>query len=175
MKSGKLGKYVSMAYYFMTIAGVKPGNVTEITVNRRAVTRFGQCRTNTATGTSVVEVSDLLLQDGCEVKLLDTLIHELCHSAAPKDHHGEKWQSMVNAVDAVLPPGFFADSNRLSNYDSMPSDVVEAWERKHGRRRCGCPECGTTAYISKKNADQYQGKSLVCKKCGYNGLLDIAI
>ena len=62
--NSKLMKYVSMAYYYMNAAGVNPGTVTQVTINKRAVRRFGRCYRKG--DIYRIDISELLLYDGCE-------------------------------------------------------------------------------------------------------------
>lgn len=168
----KLMKYVSMAYYYMHAAGVNPGTVVQVTVNKRAVSRFGQCRRKGVFYT--IDISELLLYDGCETELLDTIIHELCHTIPDTDGHDEKWRNAMDKVNAVLPPGYKAVSNAAKGLDTLPQKAVEDFMIKHKRVACTCPGCRQVSWESRKTADRYRDVALVCKKCGYSGFFDIA-
>ena len=170
--NSKLMKYVSMAYYYMNAAGVNPGTVTQFTINKRAVSRFGRCCRKG--DIYAIEISELLLYDGCEIELLDTIIHELCHAIPGTTGHGEKWRNAMNKVNAVLPPGFKAQSKAAKGYGTCPQQAVEDFMRKHKRVACSCPHCGTKSWLSRKTAKNYKDAICICGKCGYQGSFDIA-
>ena len=156
----------------MNAAGVHVGTVTQVTINKRAVHRFGRCYRKG--DIYRIDISELLLYDGCEIELLDTIIHELCHTIPGEFDHGEKWRNAMDKVNAVLPPGFKAQSTAVKGYDTFPQKAVDDFMRKHKQVAFSCPHCGTKSWVSRKKAEKDKDASCICNICGHQGAFDIA-
>ena len=96
-------EYALKAMEMLDAIGIKYGNVKEITVNYRAK-RWGQCRIHRSFGSDdhyfTIEVNHNLVEaDGDGSGLMNTMLHELLHTAAPwKDHHGGMWKVYAEQV-----------------------------------------------------------------------------
>ena len=132
-KEAMLMQEFSKACYQLETAGIKIGTVTKVSINTRATNRWGRCVTRN--GKSEIEISDLLFQstnDG----LIQTIIHELLHTIAPKDHHGGQWA--VNADKMNRLYGY-----RIKNGDSFADvGVEENIREERAKYKIVCDKCG---------------------------------
>lgn len=86
------------AKHIFNTLDIEYGNVTEIKVNYRAKTRWGQCRKR---GNGyIIEINDRLLKDDItEDKAMNTVLHELLHTVNGCMNHGYKWQSLAELIN----------------------------------------------------------------------------
>ena len=77
------------------------GNVTEISVNYRAKSRWGQCR-HGKDGTHSININAELLDERNDVRGLEnTILHELLHTCPGCNNHGEIWKTYAEKVNAA--------------------------------------------------------------------------
>ena len=78
------------------------GYITEVTVNTRAKTRWGQCRKRFAKGDYyfTINISEMLLEpDVPEKALHNTIIHEILHTCPDCFNHGAEWKRRAEQVN----------------------------------------------------------------------------
>lgn len=79
--------------------GIPYGNIKEIVPNKRAKTRWGQCK-KSYDGTYSINISTRLLDDNTPYKSLkDTIIHEMIHTCPKCMNHGLEWKQYADKVN----------------------------------------------------------------------------
>lgn len=77
------------------------GKVAEITINRRAKKRWGQCRL--IDGKYYINISEVLLREENSIRgLEETIIHELIHTCEGCMNHGPVWKAYVETVNKAF-------------------------------------------------------------------------
>lgn len=77
------------------------GKVAEITINRRAKKRWGQCRL--IDGKYYINISEVLLREENSIRgLEETIIHELIHTCEGCMNHGPVWKAYVEIVNKAF-------------------------------------------------------------------------
>lgn len=92
-----LQKYAVDCMEMLDCIGIEYGNIIEIVPNSRAKARWGQCKAIPG-GYSININVELLDERNDEDGLINTIIHELLHSAKGCMNHGENWQRLANIV-----------------------------------------------------------------------------
>ena len=90
-------EYALKAMEMLDAIGIKYGNVTEVSVNYRA-RRWGLCTHYLNDGTFKIQINHNLLEADNDEGLMNTMLHELLHAAAPGDHHGGMWLRYAEEV-----------------------------------------------------------------------------
>lgn len=90
-------EYALKAMEMLDAIGIKYGNVTEVSVNYRA-RRWGLCTHYLNDGTFKIQINHNLLEADNDEGLMNTMLHELLHTAAPGDHHGGMWLRYAEEV-----------------------------------------------------------------------------
>ena len=90
-------EYALKAMEMLDAIGIKYGNVTEVSVNYRA-RRWGLCTHYLNDGTFKIQINHNLLEADNDDGLMNTMLHELLHAAAPGDHHGGMWLRYAEEV-----------------------------------------------------------------------------
>lgn len=93
MKSrGYLMKMLMKAMKECDSAAIPYGEIADIKINNRAKTRWGQCK-KLPNDEYEIQVSSRLLEDEVsDMALMNTLLHELCHTCYGCMNHGKKWK-----------------------------------------------------------------------------------
>lgn len=93
-----LQKYFNECIDELDTLGINYGNITDITVNYRAKSRWGQCRR--VGNTFKINInSDLLHDDAPEKGLKETIIHEILHTCPKCMCHTGEWKRLANLVN----------------------------------------------------------------------------
>ena len=90
-------EYALKAMEMLDAIGIKYGNVTEVSVNYRA-RRWGLCTHYLNDGTFKIQINHNLLEADNDEGLMNTMLHEILHAAAPGDHHGGMWLRYAEEV-----------------------------------------------------------------------------
>lgn len=110
-KAEKLTERFNNCLILMDEIQMDYGKITDVTVNSRAKTRWGQCKAKrvgwNAIGDPVytfsINISDVLLEDGVPVEALqNTIIHEILHTCPDCQNHGEEWKRRAAIVKQKL-------------------------------------------------------------------------
>jgi len=106
------------------------GNVTEISVNTRAKSRWGQCR-HKPDGTHTININVELLDESNDIRGLEnTIIHELLHTCPGCNNHGPIWKTYAEKVRAAY--GY--DIKRCSDAAEKGIAGAEKTERQTSSR-----------------------------------------
>ena len=103
----------------------------QVSLNRRARTRFGCCIRRD--GAYTIELSQRLARDGSEDAVLRVLAHEVLHTCYGCSNHGKRWQ------------GYAGRMNEAYGYHIQRTDGYEALgleDDRPVRYWVVCAECG---------------------------------
>lgn len=138
------------------LAGIEPGNINpEVIVNTRAKNRAGLCRKTPGEYDYQIEINSQLLQTQ-ESKIMNTLIHEILHSAKGCMNHGSTWKSYATIMNVI----FGYDISRTSSYEKLG---IEAPEAKF-IVKCKC--CGAEIRRQRKSKLTTHPSHYHCGACG---------
>lgn len=121
----------------MDKAGICIGYVEAITINRRAKSRWGQCKYNRLNDSYTIDIASALVDDSVDdMALANTLAHEMLHTAKDCMNHGKIWK------------GYAATMNRLYGYHIQTTTSASEKGVKLERRETyhyvvTCAKCGT--------------------------------
>lgn len=96
-------------------AGIEPGNINpQVIINSRAKNRFGACRKTTGKYDFQIELNSQLLHAE-EKKAMNTMVHEILHSAKGCMNHGVTWTKYAD----IMNEKFGYDISRTSSYEQL--------------------------------------------------------
>lgn len=73
-------------------------DITGVTINRRAKSRWECCRRNRSDGTFKIEITELLLDGKHNDSAINTMIHEILHTADGCKGHNNVWKHYANII-----------------------------------------------------------------------------
>ena len=146
--------------------GIEYGNITSVTINYRAKSRFAQCKYNRAMNTYSINVNHLILDDNAdEDKIMSTLIHEILHTCKGCMNHGKQWKQ----YGQIVKNNFGYDIARTSSYSDFgitnPYDNDERAKRKNNYV-FRCVGCGQTIKKERMSKFVQYYKNYTCGICG---------
>jgi len=97
---------------------------------------WGRCHYNTETNESAIALN-YVFEDKPEAAR-NTLIHEIAHSCAVGDHHGERWERAGNNIGKK----WGIKVTRLNNYEDLGVQSIS----KLGKYIVKCKKCGHEYY-----------------------------
>ena len=127
--------------------GVPYGTVTEVTVNYRAKSRWGQCVRDNARGTFTINIRcDLLMEYASEKGLKETILHELIHTCPHCMNHGPEWVKWVELVNdcyayAIKRANTAEDKGMAAEYYEAIK-IEREQKRMNAKYRFHCRDCG---------------------------------
>lgn len=137
--------------------GVPYGNIIDITVNSRATRRFGQCR-RLPSGDYAINISDVLLDErNDDLLLIDTVFHEILHTAPDCMNHGKEWKRLVDIVNRNY--GTHISRTASSACLAAPKEVFYKYEFV-------CKECGQRVRRQRESNFVKYYTSYTCGRCG---------
>lgn len=156
----KLYELFAEAKAIVEDCGIETGIITDVTINRRAKKRFGQCKYNGYTGTYSINISEFILADDVDTHAtMETIIHEILHTCDGCMNHGKLWKRYAEIIR--VNTGF--NVTRTSSYEKFG---LERPQTKKENYVFVCEDCGQVIRrdrMSKfvKNYHHYR-----CGKCG---------
>ena len=100
MIDSRLKEYFENAKMILDKLGIEYGNVTDVSVNTRAKSRWGQCIYDKASDSYRITINSLLLDETVSYKaVMDTVIHELLHCHKDRFCHTGEWKRCANLVN----------------------------------------------------------------------------
>ena len=165
-KESKLNEAFEIALEMLNYLGIEYGDIDQLEVNTRAKNRWGQCSYNALTGSFKISISSRLLEDDekSEKGLLETVIHEILHTCAGCQNHGEKWKHLADMVNAEFNLGI----KRCNSAADKGVPYVDT--RMPIKYKLMCPVCGHV-YNRRKSCYAVQHpEQCGCTRCGHWGL-----
>lgn len=147
----------------MEAAGISIGNVESIKINSRAKSFWGRCTYSRKTDSYTIEISNVLITDDVDdTALINTLAHEMLHTAKDCMNHGKIWK------------GYAATMNRLYGYDIKRVTAADEKGVKLERRETyhyiiTCTNCGSRwRYMRNCNIVKCCQNNMAKCSCGSN-------
>ena len=124
--------------------GIQTGEIQKIAINKRARSRWGQCKV-VPNRKYEIEISHQLLDDTVPNKAMETvIIHELLHSCPGCMNHGEKWKKLCHKVYVAY--GY--NIQRTASAEDLGFVETEEVKAKP-KYKIVCTKCGNTYYREK--------------------------
>ncbi len=140
--------------------GISYGKISRVSLNPRFRRTYGTCE-EIARGVYAIELSSRLVADSVSDQAVkDTLMHELLHTAAPRDHHGKRWKALADKVNRSLP------AYQIQRTTSFADKGMEPPPAREARYTVACSACGreyTRTRMSKLIQKPYMYR---CGACG---------
>lgn len=143
-------------------AGIRPGQIVEWLVNKRAKRRWGLC-TIKSDGTCYIEIADRLLSDDriSEKACKETIIHEILHTCRGCKGHTGRWKQYAERMNQIYGYNIKRATNGsekgVEDYKPKSMDYKYTFI---------CSKCG--AIVKRKrqcNFTKYY-KKYMCLSCG---------
>lgn len=157
------------AYYdclnLVSKAGINDvGNVETISINRRATSRWGNCRKTIRNGKVVysIQISHMLLDDGIpKESLYNTIIHEIIHTCPNCMNHGQEWKKRAEAMKKV---GYNIQRGESAEEKGVSKEIERKYIKPKYLLKCkGCGlEIGKQRMCEAVRFPQWYR----CSKCG---------
>lgn len=167
-------EYALKAMEMLDAIGIKYGNVTEVTVNNR-MKNWGQCVLHCSDSTYfTIEINRNLVEaDGGEDGLMNTMLHELLHTAAWAHNHGGLWLRYAEEVHKAYGYNIKKCSSEedkgIADYMKQKR-AAEAAARISKRYQVYCPECDSVLEsrerLCKFTREVIEGNKYIHRGCG---------
>lgn len=136
-------------------AGIEPGNINpQVIINTRAKNRFGVCRKTPGKYDYQIELNAQLLETD-EKKAMNTMVHEILHSAKGCMNHGPTWTRYAN----IMNRKFGYDISRCSSYEKL------GLERPKPKYVVRCTGCNAEIHRHRKSKLITHTHQYRCGKC----------
>lgn len=119
----------------------------EVKVNNRYKQRWGCCKGRTVNGKwipRVIDINPVLLDErNSEVGLIETLIHELIHTAPGCQNHGAKWKAYVAKINKAY--GYTIETRNSDDDKGISNECkAERMAAREAKRKyeLTCTRCG---------------------------------
>ena len=85
--------YIEQAVEMCDKIGVPYRNIVGFAINYRATARWGCCKYDGTYSayTCKIEIASVLLNEGRESAIVETILHEICHTINPRAGHRGEW------------------------------------------------------------------------------------
>ena len=143
-------------------AGLKPGNIVDVSVNSRAKKRWGLCRESN--GMFSIEVSNRLLDDSLDdIVAKNTIVHEILHTCPGSMNHGKTWQDNADIMNHTY--GGYYTIKRTTSAAEKGLEAVGRVRQDRNRYALRCYSCGHTWYFKRQCKTLVNYKSCCCGRC----------
>ena len=113
--------------------------------NSRKYKVYGTCYCNRRTETATIEISNILVKEGSEESIKETLLHELIHAMpyCMLNHHGAKFEEIARKVNILYNTkiGTYASKDVYDDIRSVVEENVTSHQKTY---ICHCAKCGAT-------------------------------
>lgn len=160
-KEENLIKAVEYGKSLMDNAGIPYGNIVNLKVNTRAKSRWGLCR-RLGYNAYEIEISDCLLEGNVDpYALLNTVVHELIHSAPGCMKHTGEWKEYAEKFNAYYP-GF-----NIKRCTSAEEKGMESRRKEPDYKYIFvCEDCGQVIKRQRRSKFVEHSENFRCGKCG---------
>lgn len=143
--------------------GIHPGNITSWTINRRAKTRWGQCKEK-PDHTYEIQIAEQLLTDPriSEQSCKETIIHEILHSCPGCMRHTGLWKRYAEVMNQVY--GYHI--KRVVTGAEMGVENYQAKTEQAYKYVFTCENCGATIYRKRDSRFTKYYRHYGCARCG---------
>lgn len=105
----------------------------------KSTSSWGRCKFNCETNESAIALNEVFLKnpEACR----NTMVHEIAHSIAIGDHHGDKWRAAGNNIGKK----WNIDVQRTNNYESLGVESIRK-QADLNKYVLKCRKCGHEYY-----------------------------
>lgn len=143
-------------------AGIEPGRIVKVEINRRATRRWGQCVKEY--GVYKLNFAERILMDDTDEKgVKETIIHEILHTCKGCMNHGKEW----NRLGGIMERRYGYKITRTASYQNFGIDpeIYRAEKVAKAKYQIICKKCGHASYRNRaSNVTKYP--ALYNCKCG---------
>ena len=143
-------------------AGIQIGNIVSWEINKRAKTRWGQCKMN-VDGTYSIQIAAVLLTDDriSEKAVLETMIHEILHTCKGGMKHSGTWKRYAEIMNRIYGYNIKrvtkGSEKGVEDYKSTPMTIKYVFV---------CKGCGATIYRKRESKFTRNYRRYLCTRCG---------
>ena len=143
--------------------GIKPGNITSWTINKRAKTRWGLCK-QAPDKTFEIQIAECLLTDdrisvqACK----ETIIHEILHTCKGCMKHTGQWKYYAEVINQVY--GY--NIKRITTGTEKGVEDYKATNYMNYKYVFTCGKCGATIYRKRDSRFTKNYRYYGCARCG---------
>ena len=147
----------------VTHGGIKPGNITSWTINKRAKTRWGLCK-QAPDKTFEIQIAECLLTDdrisvqACK----ETIIHEILHTCKGCMKHTGQWKYYAEVINQVY--GY--NIKRITTGTEKGVEDYKATNYMNYKYVFTCGKCGATIYRKRDSRFTKNYRYYGCARCG---------
>lgn len=149
-------------------AGINPVPITDVSVNRRAKTRFGQCRYHrgaygyTCSINISIDVLDALHNDkNCLDAARSVMVHEILHAANIGEGHKGNWKRDAEEVMRLYPSLNISRCGKDSDFNIVRSEAEEI------NKYCVvCDKCGYEVHRNRRSKLIDHPGNYIHRDCG---------
>ena len=141
-------------------AGINPGNITDVLVDRRSKRRGGCC-IRYGSGRYTIKIAAFVLEDRvAEQVTKDIIAHEIIHSVKGCMNHGEPWKEQAAVLMAYKPE---YKITRTYNAADVGRSVEEEIEK--ARYVYKCRKCGAIVWRNRESKFTRNPERYSCGNC----------
>lgn len=161
-----LSKLYSESLAEVLACGIKVGKITEVTVNTRAKSRFGQTRARYANGHTYFSInisSEILADSVPDKETKNTIIHEILHTVEGCFNHGKLWKNYA----AIINNKYGYHVSRCGTYEEFGLEKPKEREYKY---EIVCTSCGKVYRYKRWTKACENPAGYKCGVCGASSL-----
>ena len=142
--------------------GITPGNIKAFSINKRARSRWGQCKKN-SDGTIEIQIAQILLTDEriSEKACKETIIHELIHACDGCMKHTGQWKKYAELMNRVY--GYNIKRVTKGSEKGVEDYKASAMPIKYVFT---CKGCGARIYRKRASRFTRNYWKYMCTRCG---------
>ncbi len=142
--------------------GIKPGAISDVLINSRAKTRWGQCKAK-SDGTFEIQISERLLKDDrvSDDSCKETIIHEILHTCEGCMKHTGKWKIFAERTNAAY--GYNIKRTTSSSEKGIEEHISSGIMPKY---MFTCRNCGIVIYRKRESKFTRNYRRYCCARCG---------
>ena len=155
----RLEQVAEECMYQLSYLRIPVGNVRGFTVNRRAISRWGQCKQRPEG--YYINISSILCDGKHDDGLRSTIFHELIHTCPGCMNHGEKWKHWAAIVTEHT--GLIIQRADSCEDKGVDRDLIRS--KRNYKYEFKCNGCG--AIVKRERASRFTKnyEHYVCAKC----------
>lgn len=154
-----LNRIYNECYKEVVSCGIQPGNITDVSINTRATTRWGQCVKKD--GHFTINISERLLSDNIpDDGLKNTIIHEILHTCKDCQNHGKEWKKYASIINERY--GYKIKRADTAKEKGVSEDDLFA----NAKHKFTCTNCGNSIYRQRESKFTRNYTRYRCGICG---------
>jgi len=141
--------------------GIRCGRISEVTVNTRALRRWGQCRKLPDGSFSISIAAALLADDTAEQAARETILHELLHTVPGGFSHTGVWKQLAARVNRA-----YGLNIRATTPAKEKGAGLQERQEAAARYKFVCTGCGAEVLRFRESKFTRNYRNYHCARCG---------